>query len=115
MGTKYSRGSSGLRVKKAWPIGPRLRDLPSFSMQRVFEPPDLRHALRRLIRIDVAAHWARSVLIRFEHLLRVRIVDRRKVADQHGDFADLIAAPVMPADRRTVVIQSAARVSRRRI
>ena len=45
-----------------------------------------------------------------EHLLCVRIVDRREVADQHGDLASLIAAAKTPAGRRAVVVQAAARI-----
>src|SRR4051794_4426727 len=65
----------------------------------VFNSPNLCHALCRLIGIDVQSIGFQP-FDPSEHLLGVRTIDRREVANQHGQLTNFVATAKMPARGR---------------
>ena len=66
-------------------------------MQRVFHAPYLCHGLPGGFRGDIQRVWLQR-LNPLQRLLSVGIVDRREIADQHGEFLDLVAALIAAAN-----------------
>ena len=68
---------------------------------------ELTHFVHRRVGRVAFQHLRGQRLDALERLLRGGIVDRRKVADQHGEFVSLFLL-ITGAERRAIVVESAA-------